>query len=750
MEFQTKGIVANNPVNAGPQNGNVVNNHGIVQRPIRNGGRFYRARVFPAPIYSANETPAVRDDFRSTIFWQGDITLDRTGKTVISFYNSDEITSFRATVEGVGTTGLVGRAEKTYFTQLPLSVSAKLPTEVSSGDEISIPLTLKNNTDRTVTGTLEIKSPKGWKALASIVNEQVLSAGSAKTLYIPFTAGAVAGEDTFEVAFSSNGLRDAFQQVVGVKERGFPQSLSFSGNGEKTSYGLLIHNPIEGSVHATLTAYPTVTSDLISGIDAMFQEPGGCFEQTSSRNYPNILALRYLQENNIKNPSVMERATKLLDNGYKRLTGYETKEKGYEWFGSVPPHEALTAYGLAEFKDMELVYPDVDKSMVDRTAAWLISRKDGKGGFLRNAKAVDSFGRANPDVTNAYIVYSLGEAGYTDIMPEVERAFQTAIQNQDPYQLALIANTLYRLNQRDHGDEIIDKLIKTQQPDGSWIAAGQSITLSSGISLKVETTSLVVTALILSKTHHPDALRNAVKFILTSRSGLGGFGSTQGTVLALKALTEYARYSKQTAESGKINVKLDGEVIARKSYEAGEQDPIVLGQLEQSLPVDDKNHIITIESGGSQHALPYTMLISWNTDLPRSSDSAKVFLRTKLMNANIRMGETVRLTTTVRNVTDTGLPMTIAVVGIPGGLTPQPWQLKELQEKGVYDFYEIIGREVVFYYRQIQPNEEKEINLDLKAEIPGTYESPASCAYLYYTSEFKSWDKAAPITIGVP
>jgi hypothetical protein len=31
------------------------------------------------------------------------------------------------------------------------------------------------------------------------------------------------------------------------------------------------------------------------------------------------------------------------------------------------------------------------------------------------------------------------------------------------------------------------------------------------------------------------------------------------------------------------------------------------------------------------------------------------------------------------------------------------------------------------------------INLDLKAYIPGNYESPASTAYLYYTNELKSW-----------
>ncbi len=39
----------------------------------------------------------------------------------------------------------------------------------------------------------------------------------------------------------------------------------------------------------------------------------------------------------------------------------------------------------------------------------------------------------------------------------------------------------------------------------------------------------------------------------------------------------------------------------------------------------------------------------------------------------------------------------------------------------------------------MKPEEVRVINLDLKADIPGDYEAPASTAYLYYTNELKSW-----------
>jgi hypothetical protein len=105
------------------------------------------------------------------------------------------------------------------------------------------------------------------------------------------------------------------------------------------------------------------------------------------------------------------------------------------------------------------------------------------------------------------------------------------------------------------------------------------------------------------------------------------------------------------------------------------------------------------------------------------------------------------LSATLRNKTQEGRPMTMAILGIPAGLSAQPWQLKEMQEKKVFDFYEVIGSNVVAYYRQMTPGETRQINLDLKADIPGQYAAPASSAYLYYTAEHKHWTALPQVEI---
>jgi hypothetical protein len=91
--------------------------------------------------------------------------------------------------------------------------------------------------------------------------------------------------------------------------------------------------------------------------------------------------------------------------------------------------------------------------------------------------------------------------------------------------------------------------------------------------------------------------------------------------------------------------------------------------------------------------------------------------------------------------------MTIARVGIPGGLVSQDWQLKKLREDGKIAFYETRAREVILYFRDLAPNASLEIPIDLVAQVPGSYEAPASSAYLYYTDDLKHW--VAPVRIDV-
>lgn len=139
-----------------------------------------------------------------------------------------------------------------------------------------------------------------------------------------------------------------------------------------------------------------------------------------------VMALQFLKAQPDQNDEKVKKMTMdiegKLKRGYDKLVSFKTKEKGYEWFGESPAHEALSAYGLMQFSEMKKVTTFVDDGMVKDLSRWLLSRRDKKGLFLKNEKALDSFGRAPDTLTAAYIVWTLtqsGEATSQDLEKEI-------------------------------------------------------------------------------------------------------------------------------------------------------------------------------------------------------------------------------------------------------------------------------------------------------------------------------------------
>ena len=159
--------------------------------------------------------------------------------------------------------------------------------------------------------------------------------------------------------------------------------------------------------------------------------------------------------------------------------------------------------------------------------------------------------------------------------------------------LGLAANGLFKFNRDHRAENALDELLKQQKEDGSFAGKEMSITCSGGQALSIETTSLAVCAMLQSDKVDNGALTKSVDYLVKSRSGYGSFGNTQSTILALKALTGFAKYSKKTNEDGAIELYVDGTKVGEKEYKAGERNAISLTGFEKYL--GEGNHRIELK-----------------------------------------------------------------------------------------------------------------------------------------------------------
>ncbi len=240
---------------------------------------------------------------------------------------------------------------------------------------------------------------------------------------------------------------DIVVREIEVIPNGREQNMVFNGRLENTVQHELIFpaNSVPDASKIFVRLYPGPLSQVIEGMDSILSMPGGCFEQTSSSTYPNVLALDYMKRTKKLTPEVHAKAEGYIANGYQRLLTFEVPGGGFSWFGSAPANKILTAYGLMEFSDMSKVY-DVDPRLIARTQQWLASQQQADGSWKPDTQFINegATNRYNSDVLRitAYIAWSLENTGYQG--PAVEKAKQFIDGHMsakvDSYTLAVVAN----------------------------------------------------------------------------------------------------------------------------------------------------------------------------------------------------------------------------------------------------------------------------------------------------------------------
>ena len=693
--------------------------------------------------------PGDREDFSETLFWNAGVKTNSTnGEATISFGLNDSVSTFRVLADAFAENGALGSETLGIKSVQPFYAEAKLPLEVTTGDQILLPINLINATDNQFADAGVKVSLTGESKVKDMLKGHVqLSSGKRDRWIQPITIGNDSGLKDFTLFAKAGAYADKIVRTLLVKPKGFPMETSFGGILEPGKPIIQTINipagVVVGSLITNTAVYPTPLANLTQALERMIQDPNGCFEQTSSTSYPLTMAQQYFLSHTGVDPALVEKSREKLDAGYKKLVSFWCPDKGYEWFGQDPGHEALTAFGLLHFADMSKIR-EVDQTMVATTRSWLLKQKDGQGGFTRKRRSLHSW-IEDKDCSNAYIVWALLETGVqpSELKSEIETLKTTAKASQNSYVVALAANALYIAGQKADAKVLMDRLAAKQKEDGSVDGIKSSIVGSGGESLQVEGTSLATLAWLRDPTYAGNVERS-IKFIADSCKA-GRYGSTQATVLALRAIVTYDKQRAHPKAPGKVCLYVDGHEIGDwADFNEHTEGAIKLPDSSELLTAGKHKLELRMEGGGP---MPYSMAVKYNALVPASDKECKVDLTVKLAQSKVVEGAATEANVTVINKSAEAIPTPVAIVGLPGGLEPRHDQLKELVKKGKIDAYEVLGREVVLYWRSLPANARVEVPITAIAAVPGTYTGPASRAYLYYTDEHKRWVDGLKIEI---
>jgi hypothetical protein len=630
-----------------------------------------------ATVQAVEPETHVRSWFPESLYVAPEIITDRDGRASITIPIADSITTWRRAMLASTKQGALGSGTSSLKVFQDFFTEMDLPVTLTQGDEVTIPVAIYNYAGSR--GNVRLRLEEGdWFAVDGDSLQKVVPVDSGRVGAAEFKVAAKRiGKFKLTLRAEMDGAArraDIVVREIEVVPNGREQSVVFNGRLDTVASHTISFpaNAIPESGTVFVRLYPGPLSQVVEGMDSLLRMPFGCFEQTSSSTYPNVLALDYMKRTKKLTPEIGAKAEGYIASGYQRLLTFEVQGGGFSWFGNAPANKILTSYGLMEFSDMAKVH-DVDERVIQRTQQWLASQQQPDGSWRPDASFINegATNRYNNDALRitAYIAWALEATGNRG--PAVDNAKRyieshlPAAAKPDAYTLAVLANfaTGYAKDP-GFGAEAMRLLIdaRTEQGDQAWWKSDETSMYATGTSAAVETTGLAVQALLKQGGESAIAAK-AMNYLVAKKDATGTWGSTQATIMALRAMLLAAEKSGATAK-GAVEVLLNGKVAGRVALTAENND--LLHQFAFKDVDARAANAVEVRFDG-EGSLAYQVAGRYFT--PWSVKAAGEPLSIEVSYDRTRLGQDqiATATATVRNNLATSANMVMVDLGIPPG-----------------------------------------------------------------------------------
>lgn len=678
-----------------------------------------------------SEDENIRNIFLESLCFLPEV-ITENGKASQTIDLSDNITTWQIQTVANTKDGRVGYANGSIRVFKEFFVDFSLPTNSVVGDKISIPVTVHNYTENDLEVDLNVKTEE-WFSLGEFNSKVFVKPDSIQMVYVPIEI-LLAGNNSLRIEGKSGEISDIIQISMETKPNGVKVSkVMTNGAFEKDIKMDVIYleEVIEDTRDLTVKLYPTTMNTVIEGLDSIFKLPTGCFEQTSSTLYPNIVALRYMEENEIIDVNLKEKALGYISAGYQRLLTFEVKDEkgGYSLYGKSPAETLLTAYGLMQLKDLTSVYK-VDENVLKNMKEFVFNKQNINGSFEMQSDSSYSTSHIVNEIDNytlnAYITWALSEAYPEDSRLEksIEYLENGLDEITDNYTLALVANVFANTNNKNT-NKVIDRIV--ENIDSNEIKSNSTDYWGTRGSIQnVQATAL--TSIALSKTDTNTKTNKAlIDTIISKRSNNGTWGSTQSTILALKALVEYSSKSKLEEQEIKITLNDNTETISVN------KNSLDLYEVEFSDVNKENKLSIELEKGNIYYEVIQEYYMTYDEFSKKEND---LTIESNI-NTEVSVNDTVVHNIKITNNSDSEIYNGMVEISIPQGFSVKEESLSKLESSKIIERYEYNYSSIYLYLRDFEMNEIAEINIEYNPNYPANITGGMVRVYDYYNPDIE-------------
>ncbi|KAG8582006.1 hypothetical protein GDO81_007888 [Engystomops pustulosus] len=497
----------------------------------------------------------------------------------------------------------------------PLVTILHMPVSLTRGEQYILEVILFNNYNKNLQVSIKLESSNSFDIIvpnntASTVpgqNNVTVESGAGKTVLFPINPKKL-GNATVTVTIMSQVSSEVLTKTILVKAEGVKNFhthtvfIDLTGNVTRTiSSNISFTFPsdvVPDSVEGFVTVVGDILAPSINGLESLIQMPYGCGEQNMINFAPNIYILVYLKATMQIKSDIKERAINYMEKGYQRELTYKRFDGSFSAFGNSDNSGStwLTAFVFRCFLQAR-PFMYIDSDVLNQTVEWLVQYQDINTGIFSEPGRVihtDLQGGLNgPTTLTAYILTSLLEDEFyrQRYEPRVQKAVKYLESKYDEgitsnYTLSVVVYALSLANS-SKAAAALNELNSRASTTGSgkyWSTPSQQ----SNYYWQPRTTDIETAAYALLSYYQQGKIIDGLlvmKWLSQQRNYLGGYTSTQDTVMALQALSKFVSIVNfdEGATSLTLTVTGSGSFVP-KSFVIDSTNLLVLQRQQIDVP----------------------------------------------------------------------------------------------------------------------------------------------------------------------
>ena len=679
-----------------------------------------------------SSTPRLREYFPETLLWQPSLETDKNGLARLTFQLADNITTWKMSVIASTEDGEVGTAEKEILAFQPFFIEHEPPRVLTEGDEISLPVVVRNYLDKTQTVELEMKREPWFELRGSSRKRSEVAAGDASRTTFDVKAVSSVSDGKQRVSAIGSDQSDAVEKPVSVHPDGqeLTQTVSQVFSDAASMDVAVPEAAIPGSARTELKLYPNLMSHVIESVEAIMRRPYGCAEQTISSAYPSVLLLKHLRSPEERSSALAQKALRYIASAYEKLRNYQGEDGGFTYWGRGESDPALTAYAVRFLTDLRELMT-IDEQAIGSALEWLIKHQRVDGSWVpRYNTEAERLPVASLTAYVARVLASTYENGIKAVQtaPALRRALSLLRQRvneiDDPHLIASYALAAMKFGDKAEAARCTLRLrsLSVEEGTGSyWKLETNTPFCGWGIAGRIEATAVVVQALALADEtdlsqpqtgsqprNNRELINRGLFFLLRAKDYEGVWYSTQATVNVLDSLMSVLdnRKPSEQKQPSPAEIFVNDKLVVTIQMPAGRipAEPILTDI--SSFFTSGINRVKIRRPTGSPESSVQIIESHYERWRERSNESTRALtkaeaLRLKVMfdKQEAKIGEEISCTVQTERIAFRGYGMLLAEIGLPPGADVDRATLERAMKEAAWsiDQYDVLPDRLIVY-----------------------------------------------------